>query len=136
MSENRFEEVEHTADIAIRVWGADLPELFTNAAYGMASQLTDVDDVDLTIQVEIELQAQDVEMLLVDWLSELLYLGEQEDAVFVEFHISHATSHTLHAVARGGKIVEHQAHIKAVTFSEMDVRRIDDRYETIIVFDV
>ena len=71
-----------------------------------------------------------------DWLSELLYLGEREDVVFVEFEIQHVTPHELCASARGGHIEDHQAHIKAVTFSQMDLREIDGVYETPIVFDV
>jgi SHS2 domain-containing protein len=30
-----FEEIEHTADLAIRAYGQDMRELFANAAYGM-----------------------------------------------------------------------------------------------------
>lgn len=136
MSAEWFEEVEHTADIAIRVRGRDLADLFANAAYAMACQLTDVEEVDVSRQAEIELQAEDVEMLLVEWLSELLYLGERDNVVFVAFDMSRVTAHALQALARGGPVVEHQAHIKAVTFSEMDVRRTGEGYETIIVFDV
>ena len=40
----RFEEVEHTADIALRVRGRDLPGLFANAAHGMACQLAELSD--------------------------------------------------------------------------------------------
>jgi len=136
MDRRYFEELEHTADIAIRVWGSTLAALFANAAYGMACQLTDLDEIDLTVEKEIKLRAEDVEMLLVDWLSELLYLGEREDAVFVIFEMGQVTPHELHAVARGGRIREHQAHIKAVTFSQMDVQEINGVYETPIVFDV
>jgi SHS2 domain-containing protein len=32
----RFEEIEHTADVALRVHGKDLKELLKNAAFGMA----------------------------------------------------------------------------------------------------
>ena len=136
MKKNRFEEVEHTADIAIRVWGADLAELFANAAYGMASQLADIEDLDLTTKEAIDLQAQDVEMLLVDWLSELLYLAEREDVVFVDFELSEVTPHRLQALARGGPIDERYVHIKAVTFSQLDIVKTDQGYETIVVFDV
>ena len=136
MDDERFEEIEHTADIAIRVRGETLAELFANAAYGMACQLADVDAVDISIEKEISLRADDVEMLLVDWLGELLYLGEREDAVFVTFDMKRVTPQDLRAVARGGRIKEHQAHIKAVTFSQMDVRETDDGYETPVVFDV
>ena len=136
MRERRFDEVEHTADIAIRVWGADLAELFANAAYGMACQVTDVEDVSITMEMQIELEAQDVEMLLVDWLSELLYLGEREDIVFVDFDVSRVVPRSLQALARGGPAGERRAHIKAVTFSQLDVRKTDKGHETIIVFDV
>lgn len=136
MQHERFEELEHTADIAILVRGETLAELFANAAYGMACQLAEVDEVDTAVDREIALQADDVEMLLVDWLGELLYLGEREDAVFVDFDIERVTPHELRAVARGGRIQEHLAHIKAVTFSQIDVRKIDGVYETPLVFDV
>ena len=136
MDERRFAEVEHTADIAIRVRGRSLGELFANAAYGMAHQITDLEAVEPTTEEQIELQAEDVEMLLVDWLSELLYLGERENVAFVEFDMMEVTAHGLRAVARGGPIIEHQGHIKAVTFSELDVKETEEGYETVIVFDV
>ena len=136
MENERFQEMEHTADIAIRVWGSTLAELFANAAYGMALLVTDIRTVEVTITREMALQADDVEMLLVEWLSELLYLGEQENAAFVGFTMEQVTPHELRALARGGRITEHQGHIKAVTFSELDVKRTDDGYETAVVFDV
>ena len=136
MERRGFEELEHTADIAVRVWGPTLADLFANAAYAMACQLTDVDVVRLTTQVEVELEADDVELLLVGWLSELLYLGERDDAVFVQFDIHELTARALSATARGGRNVERGAHIKAVTFSELEVQQRESRYETHIVFDV
>lgn len=136
MKTKRFDEVEHTADVAIRVWGDSLEELFANAAYGMAHQITELEDVEITTESEINLEAEDVELLLVEWLSELLYLGEREDVVFIEFDMEKVTPTALQAVARGGHIVEHQGHIKAVTFSELDIRNTDEGYETTVVFDV
>jgi SHS2 domain-containing protein len=132
----RFEEIEHTADIAIHVWGRDLAELFANAAYGMACQLADPDEVGQTVERAIELEAYDGETLLVAWLGELLYLGERDDCVFVEFDVLEITRTRLRAVARGGPVQEHQGHIKAVTFSDLEIRRTDAGYETTIVFDV
>ena len=135
MSE-RFEEVEHTADIAIRVRGRGLAELFVNAAYGMACQLADVGGAALTIERRVELEAYDVETLLVAWLGELLYLGEREGGVFHDFDVLAITPTRLRAVARGGAVREYRAHIKAVTFSDLAVLRTDEGYETTIVFDV
>ncbi len=132
----RFEEIEHTADIAIRVWGQDLADLFANAAYGMAHQMADVDTVERTIEHAIELQAYDAETLLVAWLGELLYLGERDGCVFTEFDMLDVTPTQLQATVRGGSASEHQRHIKAVTFSGLDVVQTDAGFETTIVFDV
>jgi SHS2 domain-containing protein len=132
----RFEEVEHTADIAIRVRGRDLAELFANAAYGMASQLGDPDAVKPTVEQLVELEAYDEETLLVSWLGELLYLGEREGCVFTDFDVLELAPTRLRAVARGGSVQRYDRHIKAVTFSDLEILRTGDGYETTIVFDV
>ena len=68
----RFEEVEHTADIAIRAFGSNLSELFANAAYGLACQLAEITDISKNVEETIEVTADDVEGLLVAFLEELL----------------------------------------------------------------
>ena len=132
----RFEEIEHTADIAIRVWGHDLGGLFANTAYGMACQLADPGEVARTVEQSIELDAYDVETLLVSWLGELLYLGEREECVFTDFDMLEVTPIRLRATVRGGRVHEHRRHIKAVTFSDLEIARTDEGYETVVVFDV
>jgi SHS2 domain-containing protein len=135
MSE-RFEEIEHTADVAIRVWGRDLAELFANAAYGMVCQLADPDGVALTVERSVELEAYDTETLLVAWLGELLYLGERDVCVFVGFDMAEVTPTRLSAVARGGAVRAYRGQVKAVTFNELEIRRTEAGYETTVVFDV
>ena len=132
----RFVEIEHTADIAIHVRGRDLAELFANAAYGMACQLADPGETGQMIERAVELEAADAEILLVTWLGELLYLGEQDDHVFTDFDMLEVVPTRLRAVVRGGPVQEHHGHIKAVTFSEMEIVQGDEGYETTIVFDV
>jgi SHS2 domain-containing protein len=132
----RFEEIEHTADVAIRVWGSDLAELFANAAYGMACQLADPGEAEQAIAQSVELDAFDVETLLVSWLGELLYLGEREECVFTDFDVIEITTTRLQATIRGRSIHEHRRHIKAVTFSDLEIVRTGKGYETVVVFDV
>jgi SHS2 domain-containing protein len=135
-----FEEIEHTADIAIRVRGRSLAEMFANAAYGMACQMAgypaSAGTVGETIERTIELTAYDAETLLVTWLGELLYLGEREGCVFTEFDMVKVTASRLQAVVRGGPASTHLRHIKAVTFNDLDIVHTDAGYETTIVFDV
>ena len=136
MSEYRFEEVEHTADVAIRVRGRDLAELLANAAYGMACQLADPETIALTVERRVVLDAYDAETLLVAWLGELLYLGERDGCVFVAFEMERVTETHLEAVARGGPVREYRGHIKAVTFNELEIVPTEEGYETTVVFDV
>jgi len=140
----RFEEIEHTADIAIRVCGRDLAELFANGAYGMACQLTDpgevnqahFDEPSRAVELSIELEAYDAETLLVAWLEELLYLGEREGCVFTDFDVLEVTPARLRAIVRGGPVREYWRHIKAVTFSDLEIVHTGAGYETTVVFDV
>ena len=132
----RFEEVEHTADIAIRVWGRDLAELFAHAAYGMACQIADAGAAAPTIERAIELAAYDAETLLVAWLGELLYLGERDGVIFTEFDMQEVTPTHLRAVARGRRAPKQQQHIKAATFSDLEIVHTGAEYETTVVFDV
>lgn len=136
VSERRFAEIDHTADIAIRVWGSDLSELFANAAYGMTCQVADVEDVELAAERKITVEGQDLEMVMVEWLGELLYLQERDGLVFKEFDILEVTSRGLRALARGGPVEDYHGHIKAVTFSELEITETDGGYATTIVFDV
>ena len=131
----RFEEVEHTADLAIRVRGRTLADLFANAACGMAAQVAVPRDVAPTVTEQINLEAQDVETLLVAWLGELLYLGERQGCVFTEFDVAEVTGTRIRATVRGRPVAEHVGHIKAVTFSELDIARSDEGFETTVVFD-
>jgi SHS2 domain-containing protein len=133
---SRFEEVDHTADIAIRVWGRDLAELFANGAYGMACQMADLDAVNQEVEHLIELEAYDAETLLVSWLGELLYVSERDGCVFTDFDMLEVTPTRLRAVVRGGPVRERRQHIKAATFSDLKIVRTGEGYEATIVFDV
>ena len=83
----RFENLEHTADLAIRAYGATLPEVFANAAYGMFAQMADLASIAPSVQRRIELRSLDRESLLVDWLNELLYWRETADETYAQFEV-------------------------------------------------
>jgi SHS2 domain-containing protein len=131
----RFEEVEHVADAAMRVYGADWNALLANAALGMFSLIADWNDAPLSTEREISLRSADSETLLVDWLSELLYLHETEGVVYVDFDIVDASAHALHAVARGTSQWRPQTAIKAVTFNDLHITMTEQGYVATIVFD-
>ena len=73
-----YETIDHTADIGIRTSGRTLDEAFGNAAFAMFDILSDIRLVGKMESRDIWLEANDLEQLLVDWLSELLYMSEVE----------------------------------------------------------
>jgi SHS2 domain-containing protein len=145
MNEAPFEEIEHTADWAIRVRGRDLRGLFEAAARGMFSLLVDLAQVAPERELELDLRAIDAETLLVDWLNELLYQSEDKGIAFRDFEIALIdTSMTAHGLAEarlqatavGGRVHELRRTIKAATFNDLAIRPLDSGYEAEIVFDV
>jgi SHS2 domain-containing protein len=131
----RFEEVEHVADAALRVYGGDWSELLSNAALGMFSLIASWSDAPPSVERNVSLHSLDAETLLVDWLSELLYLHEMQDVVFFDFDILNASPHSLEAVARGTDQWVPRTAIKAVTFNDLHVATTADGHTATIVFD-
>ena len=132
-----FQVVEHTADWSLRVYGRDLGQLFANAALGMASLLVvDLSLLAADVERQFELDAFDAETLLVDWLSELAYLAEDEQLVFHEFEFRDVSDNHLSAVARGGRAESLAKHIKAVTYHNLEIIRTDAGLTATVVFDV
>jgi len=132
-----FEEVEHTADRALRISGTNLTDLLLNAAEGMTHlMVTDVSAISTEIEKSVELDAIDAESLLVEWLAELAYWAESQMLVFKKFRIQKATATHLQAKIFGGKAAMLEKHIKAVTYHNLKIIKTSQGLETTIVFDV
>ena len=132
----RWQELDHTADLALHVWGRDLTDLFVAAASGMFSLLAGAAPAGAAVRFELHLAALDVESLLVDWLNELLYLCETRDLVATGFVLERLTPTELHAEVVGLPVGERRAHIKAATYHMLSVVAVEAGYETEVVFDV
>ena len=132
-----FEEVEHTADTALRIFGTDLTELFVSAATGLTHLMAvNVSEISTEIEKSIELNAIDAESLLVEWLGELAYWAESEMLIFKKFRIQKATATHLQAKIFGGKTSMLEKHIKAVTYHNLKILKTSNGLEATIVFDV
>lgn len=130
-----FREREHTADWELQVWAPELAALFEQAARGMYA-LTGTRPQDGPRQErELEVQAEDLEGLLVAFLSELLYLGEIEGLCFEVFEISLGDG-ILRARLQGAPIASQVKEIKAVTYHNLVVRETERGFEANLVFDV
>ncbi len=134
-----FEILDHTADVGIIAYGADLSQAFANAARALFSLITELDDVEEVLHRDIELTASDEESLLVEWLNELIYLFDTEDIIFKRFDIIQLDNTHLKARSYGEK-VDSSRHkikigVKAATYHMLKVDK-NDGYQVQVLFDI
>lgn len=134
-----YREIEHTADLCLYVSGADMEELFANAARGMYALLRSAPAPGprRAARREVSLSAFDAETLLVDWLDELLYVNETQHEVYERFRFAALDATHIEATIEGEAPHPAGRGIKAVTFSGLRIDRTPaGGYETTITFDV
>jgi SHS2 domain-containing protein len=130
-----YREIEHTADWELRVWGPDIVALLETAAQGMYA-LSQTRLVSGSKEVrEFVITYDDQESLLVDFLTELLFIGEDEGIGFDKFKFD-LCEDTLKTHAKGAPIENQTKEIKAVTYHELQIREVEGGLEVHIVFDV
>jgi len=133
---NGFEEIEHTADLAIKAYGRDMKELFANAACGMFALMAEPSLEEPIHRREVSLEAMDYEGLLVDWLNELIYLHEVERETYSQFAIKTISPTKLKAHVIGGPTKRKTKAIKAATFHDLKIEETANGLVATIVFDV
>ena len=130
-----YEEIQHTADWALRVWAPSLEALFVQSALGMNAlagmQLADGP----RLAKHFSCAGMDTESLLVALLSELVYYAEQERLGFDNLEIR-IEGDRLEAKIEGSPVAAASKTIKAVTYHDMKIRETECGYEVTIVFDV
>ena len=141
MKKRSYELIEHTADIAIRVKGKDLKELFKKAALAMFDLCAERIHKTTTSKRKeflIRLKAVNVEELFVNWLNELLSLSAVKLKVFCDFKFKTLTQECLEAIATGCDIDGYKIHteIKAATYHELSVKKTRAGWVAQVIFDV
>ena len=136
MPDATFEILEHTADVGFRATGASEAELFANAAWALLS-FTEGSEGD-SQERSLEIHGEDRESLMINWLSELLYLFDSGE--FVPSRISVREISPDRLVARLGgaprRIAAWRLIVKAVTYHLIEVKESGGRWEATVYLDV
>jgi len=135
-----YELIDHTADVGVKAYGKTLSEAFENAAKGMFDIITSKSEIESIGQYDIELQADNLEQLLVDWLSELLFLNGANNLVLGFFKVDlDEKKNKISAKVFGEKfdISKHKvgSEIKAVTYHILEVNN-KKPYHVQVLFDI
>lgn len=136
----KYRLIDHTADVGIHVYGADIRQLFENAALALFDVLTDLDSVKEIHKDSITCQGQDWPDLMVNWLRELLYLWSGKQLLLKKTVIENISEFTLQATLWQDPYDPDRhtikEEIKAVTYHQIEVQKKSKGWESKIIFDV
>ncbi len=138
----RYLEDIATADAAFEVSGKTLEELFTEAAIATFEIMADTKTIRPKVTRDIYLEHENIDQLLFDWLSELIYLKDAEYLIFSKFdvRINKNKTHRLSAKA-SGDIIDNLKHnlrsdVKSVTYHLFEVKETEEGWFARIIVDI
>lgn len=146
----KFELIDHTADIGIKVKGNSLKEIFKNLAIGMFKIMVETKKNKGqshfssrkigTATEKIELNSSDMVSLVHDWLSELLYIFNTKHLIFNKFKINDITDFSLNAEVSGElfNLKKHviKKEIKSVTYYDLKIENKNNIWIGQVIFDI
>ena len=136
-----YEYLDHTADAAMRVTGDTLKALFIHAAQGLFEMIAVTDTIDETTTIDIQLTAESVDVLFVEWLDTLIFRHETEELFFKRVDVHSISPTALSAVVYGEptNFDKHVVYteIKAVTYHQLSVKQTNNGdWEAQVIFDL
>jgi SHS2 domain-containing protein len=138
-----YQFFDHTGDIGVSLTGRTLDALFASAALAFTDSITSVSGIEPRRPEEVSVDAPELDLVLVDFLSELLYrfdtrgwLTRSADVVVRERDGGWTLEGTL-----SGEKLDPERHpikvlIKAVTYHGLEVIERDGEWRANVVFDI
>jgi SHS2 domain-containing protein len=133
-----------TADIAFEATGRDLPELFIAAADATMNVMIDnLDAIESRETRQIELSSDKIDMLLFDFLQELIYFKDARRLLLraCEMQIDHKDEEYLLKAKVAGEQLDDTRHhqradVKAVTLHCFSVQNHDSGWRARVLLDI
>jgi SHS2 domain-containing protein len=132
--------IDHTADLGVEVYGADVNLLFVNAAQAMFDQMVENSGTDITRRISLSIEGRDRPDLMVNWLRELLFLFNGQNLLLEKVQIVKLTPTRLTAELGLGPFdaARHvfKNEIKAVTYHQVEVVPVENGWRARVIFDL
>ncbi len=138
-----YEFFDHTGDIGVRVTGATVEGVFAEAAVAFADTVTDPARIEERETVHVALRGPALDLLLVDWLNEILYRFDAAQFLTARAKVVLRASggeHQLDAILQGERLdpARHPVKVlvKAVTYHALDLGKTAEGWRATLVFDI
>lgn len=135
--------IDHTADIAVQITADSFEELIQESLIAFNESILDSVDKKSEEELEIDLQESSREGLLVSFLNEINFLltvkkwiSKSVDEIAIK---NEENNYKLNCKIKGSKLtvdVHLKEEIKSVTYHQMERKKMDGQYSTLIVFDI
>lgn len=139
----KYKFIDHTADIACDVSGDTIEELFMVSAEVWRSLVVEETKYSQIESKKFELKTSSKEQLLVDFLSELNFFLFTRKWLFnlvKKMKIENEGDTWILTVEIQwmpiSAEIEIKQEIKAITFHQMNIEKIENQYSTLLVFDI
>ncbi len=133
-----FEEISHTADVKIRVHAPTLEALFSETFKALMQVMYGTDRARGILR-EIRVESSDIESLLADFLSDVLFVSEVESLVFSDACISiDGLRLTAELTGEPFDPARHSggSEVKGISYSGLAITHEVNGYMLDIIFDV
>ena len=135
-----FEVLEHTADIGFRARGRTLAGLFESAAEALVALALELEDVSPRESYALAAEGEDLESLLVNWLSEVLYWLDGKRVAMRRFEVKEIASGRVAAEGFGEPLdpARHRAKlvVKGVTYHQLRIERDEQGWVAEVYLDI
>jgi len=133
----KYKILDHISDLKIKVFGESLPELFENAVFAMKKCLRpEIEIPKKNTKSKIKIKSADLFSLLVDFLSEVLYQAQVNKEVYHKVKFDKFSDTELEAELSGEKVKRFGLEIKGVTYHNLEIKKIKNHWQAIIIFDI
>ncbi len=111
-TQNKYRITNHQNELAVRITGNSQADLFVNSAVALFDVMADVEKIEVTERLPLEVEGADRDELIVNWLRELLYLYQSGGYLLKEFKITQVKDTVVKAEVCGEKIDPDRHEIK------------------------
>ena len=132
----KFKFLEHTADIKFQAFGKDIEEVFENSVLAVSEILSKNKRIKSVKIKKINIKGKDNENLLYNLLEEIIYLFDAENFIVSKAKIKFDKNMKVKFYGDDSKKYKELDHIKAVTYNDMFIKKIKNKWVAQVVVDV
>ncbi|MDP3882051.1 MAG: archease [Nanoarchaeota archaeon] len=132
----KYEFLDHTADIKVKISGKDLTEVFENSVLALSEYLSSEKKIESKKVKVINVQGSDTSALLYNFIEEILYLIDSEGFAPARAKVILRGNNLQAEISGDTTLHYHLQQIKAPTYAEMEIKKDQEGWIAQFVLDV